>query len=172
MISVASLSKCHGAPGLRIGWAITRDPALRRQLVVGKFNTIVSCPRVDETLALRLFEHRAPILAERRVLLDAGLQRTTAWVRANAEHVEWVRPDAGAICCVRLKQAMFDDAAVGRFYDAAAAKGARVAKGEWFGEEAHVFRLGFGLLPMAELGDALAALTEALKATAIEGRRS
>jgi hypothetical protein len=65
-------------PGLRIGWAITRDAELRRQLVVGKFNTIVSCPRVDEVLALKLFERRAPILAERRVLLDAGWQRTAA----------------------------------------------------------------------------------------------
>ncbi len=47
-----------------------------------------------------------------------------------------------------------------------------MAKGEWFGEEARVFRLGFGLLSMAELGDALAALTGALKATAIAGGRS
>lgn len=172
VISVASLSKCHGAPGLRIGWAITRDAALREQLVIGKFNTIVSCPRVDEALALRLFERRAPILAERRVLLDAGLQRTAAWVHANADYVEWVRPDAGAICCVRLRHAAFDDAAVNRFYDSAAANGARVAKGEWFGEEARVFRLGFGLLSVAELGDALAALTAALKETGTAGRRS
>jgi aspartate/methionine/tyrosine aminotransferase len=172
VISVASLSKCHGAPGLRIGWAITRDTALRQQLVVGKFNTIVSCPRLDEALALRLFESREPILAERRVLLDAGLQRTAAWVRANADYVEWVRPDAGAICCVRLRPAVFDDPAVARFYAAAAAKGARVAKGEWFGDEARVFRLGFGLLSMVELGDALGALTDALKETATASGRS
>lgn len=171
VISVASLSKCHGAPGLRIGWAITRDPTLRRQLVVGKFNTIVSCPRVDEALALKLFERRTSILAERRVLLDAGLQRTAAWVRANGDYVEWVRPDAGALCCVRLKHAAFDEGAVTRFYDAAAAKGARVARGDWFGEDARVLRLGFGFLPMTELGDALAALTAALKETAAtEGR--
>lgn len=171
VVSVASLSKCHGAPGLRIGWAITRDAALYRQLVLGKFNTIVSCPRVDEALALRLFERRAPILAERRVLLDAGLQRTAAWVRANANHVEWVRPEAGAICCMRLRRTAFDDDTVTRFYEVAAAKGARVAKGEWFGEEARVFRLGFGLLPMPELGDALGALTEALQETARAARR-
>jgi hypothetical protein len=41
---------------------ITRDPELRRQLVVGKFNTIVSCPHVDEVLALKLFEGRAPAM--------------------------------------------------------------------------------------------------------------
>src|SRR5215472_4006586 len=41
VISVASLSKCHGAPGLRIGWVITRDTELHRQLVIGKFSTVV-----------------------------------------------------------------------------------------------------------------------------------
>jgi len=171
VISVASLSKCHGAPGLRIGWAITRDPDLRRQLVVAKFNTIVSCPRVNEALALNLIERRAPVLGERRVLLDAGLQRTAAWVRANGDYVEWVRPDAGAICCVRLRKPAFDDAAVARFHEAAAANGARVAKGEWFGENARVFMLGFGLLSMAELGDALGVLTAALKEAATAAGR-
>jgi aspartate/methionine/tyrosine aminotransferase len=169
VISVASLSKCHGAPGLRIGWAITGDAKLRRQLVVAKFNTIVSCPRVDETLAFVLLQRRARILAERRALLDAGLQRTAAWIAANGDCVEWVRPSAGAICCVRLRQAAFDDEAVGRFYVAAAMQGARVAKGAWFGDEARVFRIGFGFLPMVDLDDALAALTVALKETA--GRR-
>ena len=172
VISVASLSKCHGAPGLRIGWAITRAADLSRQLVVGKFNTIVSCPRVDEALALKLFERRAPILAERRVLLDAGLQRTAAWVCANSDHVEWVQPHAGALCCVRLRHAAFDEGAVTRFYGAAAAKGIRVARGDWFGEEARVFRLGFGLLSVAELGDGLGGLTAALKETATAGRRT
>ncbi|MBO0739591.1 MAG: pyridoxal phosphate-dependent aminotransferase [Alphaproteobacteria bacterium] len=171
VVSVASLSKCHGAPGLRIGWAITADAALRRQMVVAKFNTIVSCPRVDEALALKLFERRAPILAERRVLLDEGLQRTAAWVRTNSDYVEWVRPDAGAICCVRLRRALFDDEGVNRFHQTAAAKGARVAKGDWFGEEARVLRVGFGLPSIAELGDALEALTEALKETATAGGR-
>lgn len=171
VVSVASLSKCHGAPGLRIGWAITHDAVLRRQLVVAKFNTIISCPRVDETLARSLLQRSAAILAERRVLLDAGLQQTAAWVRANADHVEWVRPDAGAFCCVRLRDAWFDDDAVSRFHVVAAANGARVARGAWFGDEARVFRLGFGLLSATELGCALAVLTDALRATAINGGR-
>lgn len=172
VISVASLSKCHGAPGLRLGWAITRDPDLRQQLTTGKFNTVVSCSAVDEALALKVFERRASIIAERRVHLDAGLQRTAAWVRANKDFVDWVRPDAGALCCVRLKPAVFDEFGVERFYQALADKGTRVANGTWFGDEARVFRLGFGLLPMAELGDALAALAAALREAAQLGRSS
>jgi hypothetical protein len=73
---------------------------------------------------------------------------------------------------VRLRRAGFDDLAVDHFYQAAAARGARVAKGVWFGAEARVFRLGFGLLSMAELGDALGALTAALNETAAAERRS
>jgi DNA-binding transcriptional MocR family regulator len=166
VISVASLSKCHGSPGLRLGWAITREPGLRQQLTTGKFNTVVSCSAVDEALALKVFERRVSIIAERRIHLGAGLQRTAAWVRANNDFVDWVRPDAGALCCVRLKPGVFDEFAVDRFYQTLAAKGTRVANGTWFGDEARVFRLGFGLLPMAELGDALAALAAALREAA------
>ena len=166
VISIASLSKCHGAPGLRLGWAIIRDPELRRQVVTGKFNTVISCSPVDEMLALRLLERSAPIIATRRAHLDDGLRRTASWVQANHGLIEWVRPDAGAICCVRLKPDVFDDAAVARFYESVAEKGARVANGAWFGDDVRVFRLGFGLLPMPEFDAALAAITVALEGTA------
>jgi aspartate/methionine/tyrosine aminotransferase len=163
VISIASLSKCHGAPGLRLGWAITRDPALREQLVRAKFNTVISCSGVDEALALRVLEQREPILAERRRRLAAGRARTAEWVAENQRLAEWVRPDAGALCCVRLKPAAFDDMAVGRFYDALAREGVRVGNGTWFGAEARVFRLGFGLLPLPDLDVGLARLAAALR---------
>ncbi|HWL84781.1 MAG TPA: pyridoxal phosphate-dependent aminotransferase [Polyangiaceae bacterium] len=162
IISVASLSKCHGAPGLRIGWAIARDPALREQLVLGKFNTVASCSPVDEALALAVFRQRDRIFAERRQHLSEGLARVEDWVRAHHDVVDWVRPTAGALCCVRLKPSVFDDPAVGVFYDALAREGVRVAKGTWFGGEARVFRLGFGLLPMSTLDQALEGLSAAV----------
>ena len=127
IISVTSLSKCHGAPGLRLGWAITRDPALREQLVRGKFHTVISCSPVCEALALSVFAQRDRIIAQRRRSLAEGLARTAEWVRENKELVDWVQSDAGAICCVRLKPSVFPDSAVSRFYDALASEGIRVA---------------------------------------------
>ncbi len=151
LISVASLSKCHGAPGLRLGWAITRNPQLRKQLVLGKFNTVISCSPVDEALALKVFEDSDRIIAERRKLRTDGLAMTAEWVRENSRLVDWVRPDAGALCCVRLKREVFDDAAVGRFYATLADQGVRVANGVWFGDEPRVFRLGFRTLAGARI---------------------
>jgi hypothetical protein len=155
----------HGAPGLRLGWAITRNIQLRKQLVLGKFNTVISCSPVDEALALRVFEDSDRIIAERRKLRTDGLAISAKWVGENSRFVDWVRPDAGAICCVRLKREMFDDAAVDGFHATLANQRVRVANGAWFGDEHRVFRLGFGLLPIPELQVALRLLSDALRQT-------
>lgn len=163
VVSVASLSKCHGAPGLRVGWAISRDRTLVEQLIHAKFGTVLTGSPVTEALALRVFEKYDQIMAERRVVLADGLAATEAWVADNADLVDWVRPDAGAICCVRLKPAVFDAEGVERFYRTLENHQVRVANGSWFADEPRVFRLGFGFLPAAELKAALDAFTVALR---------
>lgn len=163
IVSTSSLSKCHGSPGLRIGWAITRDRALREQLVLGKFNTVVSNSTVDEALAVRVLERGDEILADRRRQLQTGFELTAQLVRQHAHLIEWVAPDAGALCCIRLRRGIFDDAAVARFYALLRARDVRVAPGTWFAEEARVFRLGFGLLAIADFAEALKRLAAALE---------
>lgn len=171
VISVASLSKCHGSAGLRIGWAITRDTALRQALVTAKFSTVISCSPVDEALALAVFRQRDRIIGERRKLLAQNLQVVENWVSRHPAHIEWVRPDAGALCCVRLKREVFDAAAVERFYATLAKYSTRVAPGAWFGDDPLVFRLGFGLPTLTALAIALECVSVALtEATRIDGR--
>jgi aspartate/methionine/tyrosine aminotransferase len=165
IITVASLSKCHGAPGLRIGWATARDPSLLDRLVTAKFNTVICCSRVDEMLALEVLK-RHDRMEERRGHLRDNLAITEQWVRRNESFVEWVRPDAGGLCCVRLKRAMFDDAGVERFYSALARQDVRVAPGNWFGDERRIFRLGFGLPTARDLEEAIRRLSVALERSA------
>ena len=162
VVVTGSLSKCHGAPGVRIGWAITRNAALREQLVVGKFSTVISNSAVDEMVGLRILRQADEIIGGRRQRLHEGLARTAAWVERNAALVEWVQPDAGALCCIRLRPDAFDGAAVARFYAGLSSRNARVGHGSWFGDEPRVFRLGFGLLAPQELDAALDVLTATL----------
>jgi aspartate/methionine/tyrosine aminotransferase len=162
IVVTGSLSKCHGVPGVRVGWAITRDVALREQLLAGKFSTVICNSAVDEMIALRVLRQADGIIAARRQRLGEGLARTAAWVERNAALVEWVRPDAGALCCIRLRPEVFDSAAVARFYAGLSDRDARVGNGGGFGEEPRVFRLGFGLLAPQELDAALDVLAAAL----------
>ena len=164
IITGSSVSKALGAPGLRTGWLTVADADLRARLTVAKLNTVISGSVLDETLAAALLRNREAVLAPRRALLGQGLAELAAWCEKERARVEWVRPDGGALCCVRLRGDAFDDAAVARFWAMLPGHDLQLASGAWFGESERVFRLGFGYLPLERLAPALAALSAALDA--------
>jgi aspartate/methionine/tyrosine aminotransferase len=162
VITGGSVSKAHGAPGLRTGWLTVRDPPLRQRLIVAKMNLVISGSPLDETLAAVILEKRDSILAPRRKLLSEGVAITADWVEREAKKVEWVRPGAGALCCIRLRPTVFDPVRVSRFWSLLPQAELQLGDGTWFGETSSVFRLGFGYLPIQELPKALSALSSAI----------
>lgn len=170
IVTGSSVSKALGAPGLRTGWLTVADADLRTRLTVAKMNTVISGSVLDEALAAALLRNREAVLAPRRELLAKGLKELAAWCEAQSALIEWIRPDAGALCCLRLRADRFDAAAVARFWDLLPRHELQLASGAWFGESGRVFRLGFGYLPSARLGPALAALSAVLDATANPAR--
>ena len=164
IVTGASVSKALGAPGLRTGWLTVADADLRSRLTVAKMNTVISGPVLDEALAAALLRNREGVLASRRRLLAGALDELTQWCEGEQERVEWVRPDAGALCCLRLRADAFDDVAVSRFWNLLPRHELQLACGSWFGESDRVFRLGFGYLPPERLGQALTALSSAMDA--------
>ena len=159
VITGASVSKAYGAPGLRAGWLTVREPDLRERLMVAKMNTVISGSPLDETLAAAVIENRHRILEPRRSLLAAGRTKVADWVTSERGRVEWVKPQGGALCCLRLSPAAFDDEGIRRFWAALPAAELQLGNGAWFGESSAVFRLGFGYLPLDVLPAALAALS-------------
>jgi aspartate/methionine/tyrosine aminotransferase len=166
IVTSASVSKALGAPGLRTGWLTVADADLRSRLVVAKMNTVISGSVLDEALAAALLRHRYSVLATRRQILAEGLAQIAGWCEAEHSRIEWVRPDAGALCCLRLRADWFSTAAVSRFWDLLPRHDLQLASGAWFGESDRVFRLGFGYLPTAGLRSALAAVSTVLDAAA------
>jgi aspartate/methionine/tyrosine aminotransferase len=162
IVTGASVSKALGAPGLRTGWLTVADADLRSRLTIAKMNTVISGSVLDETLAAALLRNREGVLAKRRQLLAGALEELSRWCEGERERIEWVRPDAGALCCVRLRRDVFDDVAVSRFWELLPGHDLQLAAGMWFGESNRAFRLGFGYLPPARLGPALSALSTVL----------
>lgn len=167
IVTGASVSKALGAPGLRTGWLTVADADLRARLTVAKMNLVISGSVLDETLAAALIRRRRDVLAPRRRMLAGALAELSTWREGEHERLAWVRPDAGALCCMRLRPDAFDDAAVARFWHLLPGRDLQLACGPWFGESERVFRLGFGYLPPDRLGPALAALSTVLDAAAI-----
>jgi aspartate/methionine/tyrosine aminotransferase len=160
VLTVSSLSKAHGAPGLRLGWITCAAPALLAHLKVGKGKTAISCSILDERLGAHILDNAGAILRERNARLAVALDLVREWVTRNADLVHWVQPDAGGMCCVRLTDAAYDDAGVEAFYGLAAKRRITLASGDRFLDERRVFRLGFGALPIATFERALEALED------------
>ncbi|HEY6790746.1 MAG TPA: aminotransferase class I/II-fold pyridoxal phosphate-dependent enzyme, partial [Trebonia sp.] len=158
-LTCGSLSKAYGTPGLRIGWLTVPDPGLREQLRRAKFNSALSCGAVDEFLASAALSRADELLAERGTLLAQARDIVARWVKEQDGRIRWIPPGAGAICCVRLDPAKDPE----RFHAELSRRQTLVARGPWFHDSPHVFRLGFGYEPLGRLELALDEISQALR---------
>ena len=164
VISVASMSKAYGLPGLRVGWAVCRDPALAERLLAAKEQVLICGPTLDERIAGTVLAARSTVLPP--ILDDARdrLEVVRAWM-AGQSTFEWVEPSGGVVGLVRLRPDVPLDTE--RFYEVLLAEhGTYVGPGHWFELDDRHFRLGYGWPTMTELQAGLAALLAAAEAAA------
>lgn len=163
VLTCASLSKAYGAPGLRIGWLTVPDPQLREQLRLAKFNSSICAGVVDEFLAARLLSRADQLLASRGTAMAAARETVERWVGAHASQVRWLRPEAGAFCCVQLKPTSFGPHEIRRFHERLTERRILVARGPWFGDSDRVMRLGFAYESPGQLEKGLDVIAGALQ---------
>jgi DNA-binding transcriptional MocR family regulator len=162
LLTCASLSKAYGAPGLRIGWLTVPDPRLGEQLQLAKFNASSCCRVLDELLAARLLSQADQLLRSRGMTMAGARATVGRWIDEQDGRLQWLRPEAGAFCCVRLNPDAFGPPDVRRFYGRLAERRTAVAPGPWFGDSAHVMRLGLAYEPGDRLEKGLAVISDAL----------
>ncbi|MGO8956884.1 MAG: pyridoxal phosphate-dependent aminotransferase [Streptosporangiaceae bacterium] len=166
LVTCGSLSKAYGVPGLRIGWLTVSDPAAYDQLRLAKFNSAVACGSLDEFLAARVLAQADQVLAVRGAIMATARDITGRWVHAHEGMVRWLRPEAGAFCCVRLEPAIFGPQEIDRLYARLAQERIIVAQGPWFADTASIIRLGMAYEPPGRLEKALELIVTALEASA------
>jgi aspartate/methionine/tyrosine aminotransferase len=158
-ISVSSMSKAYGLPGLRVGWAVARDPVVFESLLAAKEQMFICGATLDEAIAGHVLADRERILAPILADVRARLSIVSDWMRGQSTF-EWVDPTGGVVGLVRFSPALEVD--TDRFYDVLLSHyGTYVGPGHWFEVDDTHFRLGFGWPTELELRAGLAALTSA-----------
>ena len=156
-ISVSSMSKTYGLPGLRIGWLACRDPELGEVLLAAKEQILICGSALDEEMARRVLAERERILPGIREKVARHLAIVGRWIAGQAEF-EWVEPGAGVVCFPRAVRPLDHD----RFYGSLLREhGTYVGPGHWFGEDRGSFRVGFAWPATEELERGLAGLLAA-----------
>jgi aspartate/methionine/tyrosine aminotransferase len=64
-LSLGSVSKSYGLPGLRIGWIATHDVTLRRAVIDLKHYTTICSSAPSEQLSALALRHRGELLARK-----------------------------------------------------------------------------------------------------------
>lgn len=162
-ISVSSMSKAYGLPGLRIGWAVCRDPQLSETLLAAKEQMVICGATLDEAIAGGVLADRDRVLPP--ILDDVRARRDVvrAWMQEQRVF-EWIEPSGGVVGLVRFSPDVAVD--TDRFYDVLLQRhGTYVGPGHWFEVDDRHFRLGFGWPALAELRAGLDALTAAAEET-------
>jgi aspartate/methionine/tyrosine aminotransferase len=144
-VSLGTVSKTYGLPGLRTGWIACRDDALREAVVAVKLYTTICSSAPSELLSALALRHRERFVERNRTLVLDNLALADAFVERHTGLVEWVRPTASPIGFPRL--AVPDTQAFCE--ELAAEAGVLLLPGEVYDVPAHV-RLGLGRVHVPE----------------------
>jgi len=159
VISVSSLSKTYGLPGLRVGWIICRDQQLMTRFLAAKEQIHICGPLIDEEIAFRYWQQKGDHLPRIRADIRKKFESVREWMRQQ-DDFEWIEPAGGCVCFPRLRRPEEGD--IDRFYHVLLEEyGTYVGPGHWFEMPRHYMRVGFGWPAQDRLQEGLAALTMA-----------
>ncbi len=161
VISVSSLSKAYGIPGIRTGWLITRDPKLQETFLAAKEQISICGSVIDEWIAEQVLAGRNNILGPTLDEMRRRRQLVSDWI-AQEPLLEWVPPQGGVVCFPRMKAEPPGGTAA--FYRRLLeTHGTYVGPGHWFEMPDTFFRLGYGWPTREELEAGLAGISRALR---------
>ena len=141
-VSVGTLSKPFGLPGLRIGW-IAGPPDLVRACWSMRDYITLSPGKLNDALARLAFGHREKIIARNRRIIDANLATAHHWMAARSAHLSWTPPRGGLLALIKYTMPIASLELTDRL---ATEYSVMLAPGSAFGYEYHL-RLGIGQDP-------------------------
>ena len=145
-ISLGSMSKTYGLPGLRLGWLASRDRDALARVLEFKYYTTICSSAPSELLSEIAIRHR-DVLAERnRAIVLGNLPLLDAFFERHAGRFNWVRPTASPIGFPKVEGVADVTAFCRRLVDET---GVLLLPGTVYDEPEHV-RFGYGRANMPE----------------------
>ena len=138
-VTTSSMSKVWSLAGIRLGWCVTKDEQLRRDLLSHRDYNLISCGLFDEAVGAYALAHADAILDRSRRIVRENLVTLLEWVESEP-HLSVVPPEAGTTALVYYD---YDIPSYDFCTDMVKFNGAFVTPGDCF-EEPKSFRVGYG----------------------------
>ena len=102
-LSLSSVSKTYGLPGLRLGWLACRDAEILRKIISLKHYTTICASAPSEFLTALAFRHRQKFIDRNLQIVLRNLRQLTAFFARHSTLFEWTLPNASTIGFARFK---------------------------------------------------------------------
>jgi aspartate/methionine/tyrosine aminotransferase len=102
-ISLGSVSKTYGLPGLRLGWLACRDAKFLEKIVSLKHYTTICSSAPSEFLTALAFRHRQKFIDRNLQIVLRNLPELCAFFSRHSELFDWTPPNASTIGFARYK---------------------------------------------------------------------
>lgn len=102
-VSLGSMSKTYGLPGLRLGWLVSKDAEIVRRCLEFKYYTTICCSAPSEFLSALALRHREVLVERNREIVLRNLPLLDSFFRQRPNLFAWVKPNASPIGFVRYK---------------------------------------------------------------------
>ena len=159
-ISVSSVSKTYGIPGVRVGWIVCQDPGLMTRFLAAKEQIGICGSVIDERLAEAALAQGEAWIMPLQARLREGFGTIEAWI-ARESRLEWVRPEGGCVCFPSVRAEAGVD--METFYRVLLDNhAALVGPGHWFEMDRRFMRVGYGWPLADELAGGLAAISASM----------
>ena len=161
VISVSSVSKTYGIPGIRMGWLVCGDEDLMYRFLSAKEQIGICNSVVDEEIAAQAYALREPWLQVVGTQIADALAVVKDWI-AREDLVEWIEPRGGVVCFPRIRAEVPVD--VDEFYRVLLSEhGTYVGPGHWFEQSRRSMRIGFGWPTLDELRKGLSGISASIR---------
>jgi aspartate/methionine/tyrosine aminotransferase len=104
-ISLGSMSKTYGLPGLRLGWLVTRNASFIQRCLEVRYYTTICNSAPSEFLCDVALRHRQVLIDRNLGIVRRNLPLLETFFREHEDLFEWVKPNASPMCFPLFKGA-------------------------------------------------------------------
>jgi len=141
VISISSMSKSYGLPGIRIGWMFSKNKQLMETFLAAKEQICITNSVIDEEIAFHYLQRKEELFAPNMQTIKNNFAILKQFMEQQ-NVLEWVEPKGGCVCFPRIRKEINVDA--DKFHDILLNKyKTYIGRGYWFEEDARHMRIGY-----------------------------
>jgi aspartate/methionine/tyrosine aminotransferase len=108
VISISSMSKSYGLPGIRIGWLATQAREILESVLAIREQVTITNGALSEAIALSVLKRKDEFIQEARRHVQTNLQMVKSWMKQQ-EDLAWIPPEAGVVALPWIEGAQVTD---------------------------------------------------------------